>query len=92
MDELGCFSIEGDYSLRPFNVLPQSRSTVGTKFILYTHGADPQEFSPHEADSLSEQLEAEKSVIMVIHGWISSREDAGIQVCDNIYLYRYIGS
>ena len=88
MDELGCFSIEGDYSLRPFNVLPQSRSTVGTKFILYTHGTDPQEFSPHEADSLSEQLEVEKSVIMVIHGWISSRQDAGIQVCVNIYLHR----
>ena len=90
MDELGCFSIEGDYSLRPFNVLPQSRSAVGTKFILYTHDADPQEFSPHEANSLSEQLVAEKSVIMVIHGWISSRENAGIQVCVNMYLYRSI--
>ena len=90
MDELGCFSIEGDYSLRPFNVLPQSRISVGTKFILYTHDTVPQEFSPHEANSLSDQLEAEKSVIMVIHGWISSRQDAGIQVCVNSYLYRII--
>lgn len=80
MEELGCFSIEGDFSLRPFNVLPQHRSAIGTKFILYTEDSEPREFSPDEAAALHDQLVEDKSLIIITHGWISSRADSLINV------------
>lgn len=81
MDDLGCFSIDGDFSLRTFNLLPQHRSNIGTTFILYNRdGGIDGEFSPHDIKSLADRLDSNKDLIIVIHGWISSRTDPGIEV------------
>ncbi|XP_067930181.1 pancreatic triacylglycerol lipase-like isoform X2 [Watersipora subatra] len=75
MDSLGCFAIDGDYSLRPFNVLPQHRSAIGTKFVLYNPNGTLSEYSSGESAALLSQLDAKKRLVIVIHGWISSRDN-----------------
>ena len=89
MGNLGCFSLDGDYSLRSFNVLPQFRSEIGTKFIFYhlNHSYTEYSFSENDKVSLVSELDDTKGLVVVIHGWFSSRNGNVIKVWCTYYHY-----
>lgn len=79
MEDLGCFSIYGNYTLRPFNLLPQYRDVVDTRFILYNSDYTYTEAFYNDIQTIVKGLHSGKGLVIVLHGWISSRHDADIQ-------------
>lgn len=74
--DLGCFSVNGDFSnvlSRPLNLLPQPPKRVNTRFYAYTrqNPARHREVSRRDPDSIA-WLDAAKPVKFVVHGFTSS--------------------
>lgn len=78
MKGLDCFAITDDFKhilYRPINVLPNDRTTINTKFLLYTKSSpkEPDMLKAHDPDSITKShLDPEKPIIFIVHGFMDS--------------------
>ena len=80
VEELDCYSIGGNFSLRPLNVLPQSRDVIDTKFVLYQPHGVSTVYNRSDLESLRRDLDLEsKGLIFFIHGWFTVRPEPIIE-------------
>ncbi|GBL97365.1 Pancreatic triacylglycerol lipase [Araneus ventricosus] len=79
MRDLGCFEITVDFFhsvYRPVNFLPHDRSTINTKFFLYSK-EQPKEYDeihPSDPEDIKDShLNPDHRTVFIVHGFIDSR-------------------
>ncbi|XP_035216470.1 pancreatic lipase-related protein 2-like [Stegodyphus dumicola] len=79
MKDLGCFSLTSDFisfQHRPISILPNDRSTINTRFLLFTkkNAKEEQLLVANNAQSINDSyLDPEKPVKFIVHGFMDSQ-------------------